>query len=328
MSILSPLTSYFKIMPEITRYTASQSAEWNEFVQQSKQGTFLFHRSYMDYHADRFADHSLMVWHKGRLSALLPANECDSTLYSHQGLTYGGLITDQQGTSAFVCDTMAAINRYLVQQGFKQVVYKTVPWPYHRLPAEEDLYAITHVCKGQLTVRHISSTIDLSKRLPFTESRRSGLRKALAAGLQVRESGIEGLEGFWHVLSDNLSMKYAAQPVHTVEEMRLLMECFPQNIRLFTVEDGDKVMGGTVIYLTPQVAHTQYISASPEGKQYGALDLLFDYVLDLDFDCRYFDFGKSSDGDGDALNRPLIFQKEGFGGRGVCYDWYQWEVRS
>ena len=82
-------------MPEITRYTAAQSAEWNEFVERSKNGTFLFHRSYMDYHADRFTDHSLMVWNKGRLSALLPANEHDGTLYSHQGLTYGGLITNQ-----------------------------------------------------------------------------------------------------------------------------------------------------------------------------------------------------------------------------------------
>ena len=128
-------------MPEITRYTAAQSAEWNEFVERSKNGTFLFHRSYMDYHADRFTDHSLMVWNKGRLSALLPANEHDGTLYSHQGLTYGGLITNQHTTTAFVCDTFEAINNYLAQQGITQVIYKAIPWPYHLLPAEEDLYA-------------------------------------------------------------------------------------------------------------------------------------------------------------------------------------------
>lgn len=315
-------------MPEITRYTDNLMAEWNDFVQHSKNGTFLFHRSYMDYHSDRFADHSLMVWHKGRLSALLPANEYNGILYSHQGLTYGGLITDTHATTAFVCETMEAINHYLAQQGITQVIYKVVPWPYHRLPAEEDLYAITHVCGGRLIVRHISSTIDLRNRLPFTESRKSGLRKALAGGLQVKEKGIECLEGFWKVLTDNLSMRYDARPVHTVEEMRLLMERFPQNIRLFTVDDGDHVVGGTVIYLTPQVAHTQYISASSEGKQHGALDLLFDHILHLGLECRYFDFGKSSDGEGDRLNAPLIFQKEGFGGRGVCYDWYQWDIRS
>lgn len=315
-------------MPEITRYTAAQSAEWNGFVERSKNGTFLFHRSYMDYHADRFADHSLMVWHKGRLSALLPANEHDGTLFSHQGLTYGGLITDQHATTSFVCDTFEAINKYLVQQGITQVIYKAIPWPYHRLPAEEDLYAITNVCGAHLMVRHISSTIDLNRRLSFIESRRSGLRKALAAGLQVKERGVEGLEGFWQVLSDNLHCKYAAQPVHSAAEMHLLMKRFPKNIRLFTVEDGDKVVGGTILYLMPQVAHTQYISASEDGKQHGALDLLFNQILGLDLGCRYFDFGKSSDGNGSDLNRPLIFQKEGFGGRGVCYDWYQWEIKS
>lgn len=315
-------------MPEIVRYTASLSSEWNDFVQHSKNGTFLFHRSYMDYHSDRFVDHSLMVRHKGRLLALFPANESKGTLYSHQGLTYGGLVTDSRATTALVCDTMKAINHYLAERNITQVVYKAVPWPYHTLPAEEDLYAITHICRGSLLVRHISSTIDLTNRLPFTESRRSGLRKAKACGLQVKEKGVEGLRDFWRVLTGNLHIKYATHPVHTVDEMCLLMKRFPKNIRLFTVDDGDKVLGGTVIYLTPQVAHTQYISASTEGKQHGALDLLFNHILRLDLGCRYFDFGKSSDGDGEKLNGPLIFQKEGFGGRGICYDWYRWDVKD
>ncbi len=292
----------------------------------SRNGTFLFHRSYMDYHADRFADHSLMVWHKGRLCGLLPGNVCGNTFFSHQGLTYGGLLLDEHATTSFVCQTFDAINRYLARQGLSRVVYKAIPWIYHRLPSEEDLYAITHVCGARLTVRHISSAIDLRRRLSFTESRRSGLRKSHAGALQVQEHGTEGLEAFWSVLDVNLQTKYGAHPVHTVAEMRLLMERFPHDIRLFTVSDSHCVVGGTVVYITPQVTHTQYISASHEGKRLGALDLLFDHILHLDFGSRYFDFGKSSDTDGSSLNEALIFQKEGFGGRGVCYDWYEWEV--
>ena len=79
---------------EIKRYNCDKNLEeWNQFVKNSKQGTFLLDRSYMDYHSDRFTDHSLLVYRQGKLYALLPANERDHTLYSHQGLTYAGLLT-------------------------------------------------------------------------------------------------------------------------------------------------------------------------------------------------------------------------------------------
>ena len=90
---------------------------------------------------------------------------------------------------------------------------------------------------------------------------------------------------------------------------------------------GTVAMGGTLLYITPQVVHTQYISATPEGKQMGALDLLFNNLLGTYYaHVPYFDFGKSSNGDGDELDEQLIFQKEGFGGRAVCYDTYLWNL--
>ena len=49
-------------MFEVKQYTQEQAQEWNEFIEDSRQGTFLFNRSYMDYHADRFQDASLMIY--------------------------------------------------------------------------------------------------------------------------------------------------------------------------------------------------------------------------------------------------------------------------
>lgn len=316
-------------MPEIVRYTPEKMAEWNQLVMRSKNGTFLFDRRYMDYHADRFVDHSLLFYHKGRLYAVLPANADGDTFWSHQGLTYGGLIIGEEATVEHVCDIFHTLNAYLLGQGFRRIVYKAIPSIYHRLPAEEDLYALVNVCGAHIAVRHISSTILLSHPLPFTEARRSGLRKATAAALRVEERGPEGINDFWQVLRTNLHDKYSASPVHTEEEMRMLMSRFPENIRLFTVSDHQETLAGSLLYVTPQVTHTQYISASAKGKQTGALDLLFDYIINkVSHHTPFFDFGKSSDGDGHDLNRPLIFQKEGFGGRGICYDWYEYLLRS
>ena len=94
--------------------------------------------------------------------------------------------------------------------------------------------------------------------------------------------------------------------------------------------DKGIAIGGTIIYEMSQVVHTQYISASPEGKRLGAIDLLFDYILNDVYANHkgFFDFGKSTEEEGKILNTTLIFQKEGFGGRGVCYDCYTWEPRS
>lgn len=310
---------------EVKRYTPELKDMWDSFVLTSKQGTFLFNRNYMDYHSDRFHDYSLMIYHKSRLFALMPANAVNDVLWSHQGLTYGGLLTNEKATTAAVCDIFKCINEYLNSHCFHKVIYKAMPWIYHRLPAEEDLYALTNVCNAKIIARHISSTLVNGHRLNIVESRKSGLRKALRKGIVVRQSN--DIHTFWNILNNNLRSKYDAKPVHSESELELLKSRFPKQIKLFMAYNGDEALGGSLVFETPQVVHTQYISASPEGKADGALDLLFDYLLNNVYsNVPYFDFGKSSNGDGHELNTNLIFQKEGFGGRGVCYDWYEYFI--
>lgn len=310
---------------EIRRYRREDKELWNSFVSKARNATFLFDRNYMDYHADRFDDNSFMFYHKGKLKAVLPANVAGDTLYSHQGLTYGGLLLDKKATVEDVLECFDSLNSWLSENGISKVVYKALPWIYQQYPSEEDLYALTWKCKAQLISRDISSSIVIDNKLKFAESRKSGIRKALSLNIEVGESN--DVDGFWHILEDNLGNRYNAKPVHTSSEMKLLMSRFPNNIRLYVAKMNGEIVGGTLIYVTPQVVHTQYISASVEGKKHGALDLLFDYIINKVYaNCRYFDFGKSTEQGGAYLNEPLIFQKEGFGGRGVCYDWYQWEL--
>lgn len=314
-------------MIEIKQYNLDDATKWNEFVTISKQGTFLFNRNYMDYHSDRFADCSFLVMEKGRISAALPANRKGDTLYSHQGLTYGGLLTTERMTAEKVCNIFSELNILLKEMGIKQVVYKAIPWIYHRIPAEEDLYALTNICHAQLISRDISSSFNLHDVRKFTESRRSGIRKAARNGILVSES--QDLAAFWNILNNNLTAKYDASPVHSLAELQLLMGRFAKEIKLYmaTTTNGEP-LGGTLIYETPNVVHTQYISASPDGKAMGALDLLFDYIINKVYKRRngYFDFGKSTEASGTVLNQQLIHQKEGFGGRGVCYDTYEWKI--
>jgi len=41
-------------MIEVIKYTSDKNEEWNEFIQKSKNGTFLFYRDFIEYHQDRF----------------------------------------------------------------------------------------------------------------------------------------------------------------------------------------------------------------------------------------------------------------------------------
>ena len=323
-------------MITVTRYTPKNHQTWNEFVKQSRQGTFLFDRNYMDYHQDRFHDHSLMIYYKDKLYALLPANEVVSAsnneipqkeLVSHQGLTYGGLLTCNKMTAELTCETFEAIGNYLKQEGFSKLTYKAIPWIYHKIPSEEDLYALIHVGKASLSAREISTTILLQNKLRFSEQRRRGVNKAKKNSLIIRQSSQEDVFAFWNILNNNLQQKYHTRPVHSNEELQLLMSRFPANIIGYSVLKDEEVIAGTIIFITPQVIHTQYIGASEKGKEEGALDLLFDYLINQKkWDARYIDFGKSTEEKGTYLNTNLIHQKEGFGGRGVAYDTYEWTL--
>ena len=186
---------------EIRRYNkTSDQEEWNQFVALSKQGTFLLNRLYMDYHSDRFTDHSLMIWKDGKLYAILPGNQSGQTFYSHQGLTYGSLLTTGKASAKDVCDIFVAINSYLQSEGFQKVVYKAIPWIYQQIPAEEDLYAIVKECHAQLTVRNIASVIDMSQPPKWSRDRHYGANKARTEGIIAEESN--DFAAFWKILED------------------------------------------------------------------------------------------------------------------------------
>ena len=311
-------------MFEIKKYTQEDKAVWDAFVKESKNATFLFHRDYMDYHADRFVDSSLLLYKNNTLYALFPANVNGNVVYSHQGLTYGGLLLSTKATLKEVLGIFDQISIFYKSDGIEQIIYKAIPYIYHKYSAQEDLYALFRN-NAQLICRHASSTIDFVEPIKFPEQRRAGIRKAIRNDLAISLS--EDFTPFWSILTENLVNRYGKKPVHNLEEISLLKEKFPQNIKLYLVYHGEEAIAGTVVYEFNHLVHVQYISANSEGKNLGALDILFDNLINETYKTfSYFDFGQSTEDNGMVLNEGLIFQKEGFGGRCVTYDTYKIEL--
>jgi hypothetical protein len=311
-------------MLEIRRYTAGDGTAWNSFVSESKNGTFLLNRGYMDYHSDRFEDLSLLVTDPSqRLIALFPASRHGDQVISHGGLTYGGIISDSQMTTPRMIELFATLRQHLAGIGVRSLLYKTVPMIYHRLPAEEDRYAL-FLHGASLIRRDILSVIDLTAPAPIQDRRARGARNAKKAGISIEASS--RYDEFWQVLDENLATIHGRQPVHSVEEIKLLSGRFPEHIRLFVAKRSNQILGGTVIYVSAHTAHAQYIASSAEGRQLGVLDMLFVSLMERFRNLRYFDFGISNEADGKQLNRGLIEFKEGFGARAIVHDHYSLPV--
>lgn len=308
---------------ELHPYTPASAEAWDAFVERAKNATFLHKRGYMDYHADRFADCSLMFYKRDELIAVLPANHVKEhrLVYSHGGLTYGGLLLSESITAVEAMQAMACAKEWMCRAlNAQRWYYKPTPHVYHRLPAEEDLYALFRH-DAALVSRAVSSVIDNTNRLPMHRSRRYGANKARNNHVVYEESC--DLRAFWNVLDERLRTRHNNKPVHTVEEMERLKRSFPEHIRLFVAKSGDEVIAGTLIYETEQTAHTQYIASTELGRSVRALDGLLKYLIEEVFqDKRYFDFGTSMEPGSNHICEGLFTQKGEFGARTIVYDTY------
>lgn len=311
---------------KIVRYNGKHKLLWNEFIANSKNGVFLFYRDYMEYHSDRFTDFSLMFFDNNMLIAVMPANVKDDVLFSHSGLTFGGIVTDRKMKTPLMLEIFDALKEYLKAEGIRKIIYKAIPHIYHIHPAEEDLYALFRH-NAKLIRRDVSSTIFMKEISPFDKKRRWGIKKSKNAKLELKRS--YDFETFMVIEEENLREKYGIKPTHTADEIRLLANRFPENIKLFASYKDGEMVAGTIIYESnKKVAHAQYISASDKGKKLYALDGIFDYLINEYYrnKVEYFDFGISTEKEGRFLNVGLITQKEEFGARAVVYDTYEIEV--
>lgn len=324
---------------EVIRYSAAMSDEWDHLVRTSRNGTFLLERQFMDYHADRFEDISLLFAQRGKILGALPCTSHGDEVVSHGGLTYGGFVLSNSAHATDVEEMLDEAVKFYRTKNYKTLTIKPVPSIYHVQRSEEELYWLFR--KGAtITARGLSSAIDLTNPLPFSTLRKRKLNKAKAACLTIKENipltEYDAWAKYWEILAQVLEEQHSKSPVHTLDEIRLLKSRFPNEIQLWGVYDTtNKMVAGTLLFITRTVIHAQYIAASPEGKEYGALDMLFHRIVE-DFrvpsqihnlggefqKLRFLDFGISTEDAGAFLNEGLIFQKEGFGARSVVYDAY------
>ena len=310
-------------MCSVRPYTAADVNAWDALVGRSRNGNLLHRRGYMDYHADRFVDQSLIVERHGEPVAVFPANLRDNVVTSQGGHTNARLVTTPVLRAESTRGVFEQIAGHYRGLGVERVIYKAVPHIFHAYPAEEDLYAL-HRLGARLQRRDLSSAIALRETFHFSQGRQRAVNKARKAGIGLQASTDPA---DFHALLADVLRKHDTVPTHSLAELCLLQSRFPQHIVLHEARRDGTLLAGVLVYDLGKVAHTQYMAVSEEGRQLGALSLLLAELIGTVYANRaYFSFGISTEREGRVLNGGLVTQKEYFGARAVVHDFYEWPL--
>lgn len=277
-------------------------------------------RGYMDYHSDRFRDNSLIIIDvEGRWQTILPATLTpDGILASHAGLTYGGFVMSRTTRAHEPMEWFSLLADYARAEGIRELVYNPVPYIYHVMPADEDLYALFRH-NANLRSMKLASVVQLPDGISSRLGKRA-VKRANRYGYEVRET--ENINDFWDLIVDDRKRRHNTTPVHTAAEMQLLRDRFPANIRFFVATAEGKPVAGAVVYVMEgsKCLHLQYAAASIDFAEKYAVDAIYHHlVFEVFPQYKYFDFGTSNEQDGRYLNKGMTAHKEEFGARSVVY---------
>ena len=313
-------------MISIIRYSEDLQKIWNDFIYNSKQKIFMFDRNYMDYHSDRFIDHSLLFYNNDILLGCLPACEIENVLVSHGGLTYGGMVTNNDMKQHYMNEIIDALIHYGREHGLNSVVWKSVPYFYYNQPAEEEKYAL-FIYGSKLLKVEPSTLLNLEYPIKMKKGRKSQISRAKKSDIVVcRETDIDSFDAFIELENLVLYKHHRTKAVHSSKELKKLRDSFPNNIHLFVARKNNKMIAGCVLYEYDDVIHTQYMAADDDARVLGALDLIIYRIIEeYSGKKKWLDFGISSENNGRYLNHGLIQQKEGFGGRTAVYE--TWKLK-
>ena len=141
----------------------------------------------------------------------------DGLIFNH--IQYSHVVcTQHKFFEPWKCKLQMSILRWNNQTLF----YKPIPYIYCSYPCQEDLYWLFRK-NATLLSRQISSVIDLAQPYPLSTLRKRKVKKAEKLACLRMEFGKQHLKAYWQILNAVLQSRHDTLPVHTLEEMELLM---------------------------------------------------------------------------------------------------------
>ena len=313
---------------EVYRFNELDLKDWDDFVDRSYNGTIFHTRRFLTYHPpDRFQDHSLYFQKREKRYAAFPAasvnKENGYILHSHPGATIGSLVTNSSPSLKESFDLVNSLVKYAQDENFSGIKITLSPGIYSESMSNHIEFALVKM-GFTYTKREVSSMLllpDTAEELAkgFKPSHRQAVRKAEKEDVQIRQS--TNIEIFYRILENNLSKRHGVTPTHSLKELELLQDIFPNKIILHGAFIKNKMIAGVVSFLlNERIQLAFYISHDEKFQEKRALNLLFHTIFKeaLQKGKKVFDFGIFTE-NGEP-NFGLARFKESFGASGVFRD--------
>tara|TARA_R110000850_G_scaffold965_2_gene5885 strand:- start:1872 stop:2807 length:936 start_codon:yes stop_codon:yes gene_type:complete len=305
---------------QVQKYLLQNAAEWNAFVKQSVNGTFLLDRNFMDYHQERFEDHSLMMHLDGQLMCCIPAHVKDGIFYSHRGLSYAGLIISANAATN-IDRIVDALLEYLKGLAFAKAELQLPPVSYQSI--NKEIAAVLEQ-KGFTPNRKLhNQSVALDQEIQVSPKKSIGYRNGKFEGLRMETTN--DFRSFWEeVLTPQLAERYHSKPVHSLIEIELLASRFPENIIQYNVYREGALLAGITFFIKGNIVKSQYTASSPDGLKTDAVAYVYMEAMKefKEKGCSLMDYGPVNEKDG-SVNKGLQRFKKQLG----CQEeeWRRWE---
>ncbi|GAB1857524.1 hypothetical protein MHTCC0001_23600 [Flavobacteriaceae bacterium MHTCC 0001] len=307
---------------KVEKYNKVHYDVWNDFVDKTKNATFLFHRNFMEYHSDRFDDFSLMVFRNEELVAIFPANRVANIVYSHQGLTYGGIFVNIKVSGVELRPILEALCSFAILKGVTSFILKRIPSIY-----ESFFDGVWDCLMKNYRVVELSTqkllSIDYSN-YKIHKTKLKHYRRALNKGLSIKKETT--FAPFWNqVLIPRLKTKHNTKPVHTLKEIEYLHKLFSLNLKQYNVYLNNTILAGITIFDKGRVVKSQYGATTDLGEKYYAMDFLFVHLIEhyRDVGKIFFSMGTVTDDNELGYNPGLLRQKIEFGCQEYPFKYFQ-----
>lgn len=278
----------------------------------------------MDYHHDRFNDASLMVFKNDRLVACVAGNQVDQSFYSHQGITYGGIIFQQDAVS-IITDIIDVIMQYLTAR-YHFIEWRWQPAIYN--PIHDNMINYLNQLGCNTIIAYNNMHVNLNKELRFSSKKTAGYRNGKFDKFNLVVN--HDFNSYWNlVLKPRLLDKYNSKPVHSLSEINLLASRFPDQIKQYLVYSDDKLLAGVTFFIKDTIVKSQYAAATVNGMKTRALEYLYVEAIRSfkHSGLQYLDFGHVNDRDG-VINKGLKRFKEELGASSQLMYRSQWQISS
>lgn len=322
---------------KIFEYESKLKGEWDNFVDNSNNGTMFHKQLFLDYHKPgKFTFNHLLFKKDAQLIGVLPGGLTDNgeVFWSPVGASYGSIVTNDVPyiQSLEMIDVLLDYSR---DKNFKDIYLIPPPIIYNKEYNQHIEYSMLYR-KFDFENSYISHAVPLNKGVDYfshydAKARRI-IRKIEKDG-DLRVEINEDFAGYYPILEKNKA-KHGVKPTHSLDDLIKLNELMQGKIKLIMIYFGDIPVAGSLLFLTnSKVALCFYIMMDYDYNQMHPVFMAMNESIKWSSENGYewFDIGVSQDTTAEDPMTPslnLIYFKERFHSRGLLRTTFHYKFRD